>query len=182
MEEGLVLNFVSVSRYLAAYLVPQEELEAWVKPQVEAWSHGVRALGKITQRHPQLAYAILGILLKLKWKYLQSTVHRVGTLIGSIEESLREKFFPTIFGGKEINANFRKILGHSVKHGGFGIQDLWLSSESAYNISKAASGELVDSLLGGTSVNQTPRVPRTPSRLNSTPRGPRTWSQLNHRI
>ena len=34
--EGLVLNFVSGSRYLGAYLSPQEESEAWVKPQVEA--------------------------------------------------------------------------------------------------------------------------------------------------
>ena len=32
--EGLVLNIVSGRRYLGAYLVPQEELEAWVKPQV----------------------------------------------------------------------------------------------------------------------------------------------------
>ena len=30
--EGLTLNFVSGSRYLAAYLGPQAELEAWVKP------------------------------------------------------------------------------------------------------------------------------------------------------
>ena len=44
--EGLTLNFVSVSRYLGAYLGPQAELEAWVKPQVEAWAHGVRVLGK----------------------------------------------------------------------------------------------------------------------------------------
>ena len=34
--EGLTLNLLSVSRYLGAYLGPQAELEAWVKPQVEA--------------------------------------------------------------------------------------------------------------------------------------------------
>ena len=34
--EGLTLNFLSGSRYLGAYLGPQAELEAWVKPQVEA--------------------------------------------------------------------------------------------------------------------------------------------------
>ena len=39
--KGLTLNFVSGSIYLGAYLGPQEELEAWVKPQVEAWAHGV---------------------------------------------------------------------------------------------------------------------------------------------
>ena len=46
--EGLILNFVSGSRHLGAYLGPQEELEAWVTPQVEAWSHGVGVLGKIS--------------------------------------------------------------------------------------------------------------------------------------
>ena len=48
VAERIVLNFVSGSRYLGAYLVPHEELEAWVKPQVEAWYHGVRVLGKIS--------------------------------------------------------------------------------------------------------------------------------------
>ena len=68
--------------------------------------------------------------------------------MGLIEEALREKLFPALFGGEEINANFRKILDHSVKHGGLGILYPRLSEESAYNTSKAASGELVYSLLG----------------------------------
>ena len=45
--EGIDLNFVSGSRYLRAYLGPQAELEAWVKPQVETWAHGVKLLAKI---------------------------------------------------------------------------------------------------------------------------------------
>ena len=43
--EVLALNIVSDSRYLGAYIGPQEELEAWVKPQVEAWAHRVILLG-----------------------------------------------------------------------------------------------------------------------------------------
>ena len=70
-----------------------------------------------------------------------------------IEEVLREKLFLRLFGGEEINANFRQILGHSVKHGGLGISDPWLFAESAYNTSKADSGELVYSLLGGYALN-----------------------------
>ena len=141
------------SRYLGEYLGPRDQLEAWVKPQVEAWAHGVMVLGKIARRHPQLAYAGLGILLQLEWQYLQRTVPGVGTMTGPIEEALREKFFPALFGGEEINANFRKILGHNVKQGGLGIPEPWLSAESAYNTSKAASTELVDSLLGGSILN-----------------------------
>ena len=151
--EVFALNFVSGSRYLGAYLGPQKELEAWVNPQVEAWAHRVRVLGKISQRHPQSAYDGLGILVQLEWKYLQRTVSRVVTLMGSIEEALRDKFFPTLFGGEEINANFRKILGHSVKNSSLGLPDPQFSAESAYNTSKADSGEMVDYLLGGSSFN-----------------------------
>ena len=70
-----------------------------------------------------------------------------------IEEALREKFFPTLFGGEEINADFWKILGHSVKHGGLGIPYSQLSAESSYNTSNAANRELVESLLGVTVLN-----------------------------
>ena len=68
--------------------------------------------------------------------------------MGPIKKALRDKFFPSLFGGEEITYDFRKILGHSVKYGGLGIPDPRSSSESAYNTSKAASRELVDSTLG----------------------------------
>ena len=95
-----MLNFVSASRYLGSYLGPQAELEAWVKPQVEAWAHGVRVLAKIARRHPQSSYAELVISLQSEWQYLQRTVPGAGTLMGPIEEALREKLFPSLFGGE----------------------------------------------------------------------------------
>ena len=52
VAEGIVLNIISVSIYLGAYIGQQEELEAWVKPQVEAWVHRVRFLGKKARQHP----------------------------------------------------------------------------------------------------------------------------------
>ena len=113
----------------------------------------VNVLAKIARRHPQSAYTGLGMSLQSEWQYLQRTVPGVGTLIGPIEEALREKFFPSLFGGEEIDADFRKILGHSVKHGGLGIPDPRQSAESAYNTSKVASMEMVDSLLGGSVLN-----------------------------
>ena len=70
-----------------------------------------------------------------------------------IEEALREKLFPALFRDEDIKYDFRKILGHSFKHGGLYIPDPWLSDESAYNTYKAASRELVDSFLGGSSLN-----------------------------
>ena len=65
VADGLELNFVSGSRYLGAYLRPQEELAEWLKPQVEAWADGVIVQGKISQQHPQSAYARWGMSLRL---------------------------------------------------------------------------------------------------------------------
>ena len=73
--------------------------------------------------------------------------------MGPIEEAIREKFFPALFGGEEIDSDFWKTLCHNVKHGGLGITNPLMSAESVYNTSKAASGELVDSLLGGSALN-----------------------------
>ena len=124
------------------------ELEARVKPQVETWAHGVKVIGKIYQRHPELAYAGFGISLQSEWQYLQ-TVPGVGSIIGPIKEIIREKIPPLLLGGEEITVDFRKILGNSVNRGGLGIPDPRLLVERASNTSKTASMELVDSLLGG---------------------------------
>ena len=108
--EGLELNLFSGSLYLGAYLVPQEDLVAWFKTQVETWAHRVRVLGKISQRHPQSDYSRLGILLQSKWQYLQKTFPVVGTLVGPIEEAIREKFFSALSGGADqlqLSANTR---------------------------------------------------------------------------
>ena len=59
--EVLTLNVLSGSWFLGAYLCQQKDLEAWIKPQLEAWSHRVIVLGKIAQRHPQSAYAGSGM-------------------------------------------------------------------------------------------------------------------------
>ena len=65
-----------------------------MKTQVEAWAHRVGVLGKIDRRQPQLAYDSLVILFQLEWQYLQRNFPIVGTLVGPIEEVLRDKCFP----------------------------------------------------------------------------------------
>ena len=70
-----------------------------------------------------------------------------------MDDDLREAFFPALFGGEEVSADLREILGHSVKCGGLGIPYPQLLAERAYNTSKASTEVLVGSLLGGTNLN-----------------------------
>ena len=73
--------------------------------------------------------------------------------MGPIEDSLREDFFPELFGEEEVSADLIQILGHSVKHGDLSIPDPHLSAERVYNTYKSSSEVLAGSLLGGTNLN-----------------------------
>ena len=65
MAEGIELKSVGGSRLLGAYLCPQEDLEAWVTPKMEAWDHRVIVSSNIAKQHPQLEFSSLGVSLKL---------------------------------------------------------------------------------------------------------------------
>ena len=54
------------------------------------------------------------MLIHIEWQYLQRIVTEVGFLMGPIEDALREAFFPALFGGEEVGAELREILGHSM--------------------------------------------------------------------
>ena len=94
-----------------------------MRPKVEALAHRVHTLAKIAKQYLQSAYDGLGMSLHIKWQYLQRTVPEVGTLVGTIEDALREAFFPERFGEEEVRFDLREILGHSLKCGGLDIPD-----------------------------------------------------------
>ena len=52
--------------------------------------------------------------MQLEWQYLQRNFPGVGTMMGPIEEALREKFFPALFGGEDITADFGKSYAISL--------------------------------------------------------------------
>ena len=70
-----------------------------MSPKVEARDHWVRTLSKIDKRYPQSAHAGLEMSIQIDCKYLQKTIPGVGTIMGTIEDALREAFFLALFGG-----------------------------------------------------------------------------------
>ena len=70
-----------------------------------------------------------------------------------IKDAIREAFLPALFGGEEVSADIREILGHSMKRGGLGIPDPRLLAEHVYITYKESSEVLIGSLLGGTDLN-----------------------------
>ena len=88
---------------------------------MEKWEEGVRDLAKFSKKHPQKAYTGLGVSLKLKGQYLQRNVPGSGALMEIIESVLRVGFFPSLFGGEEVDDSLRELLRHVVNQVGIGI-------------------------------------------------------------
>ena len=63
---------------------------------METLAHRVCTLANMDKQYPQLAYSRLGVLLQIKWQYLQRTFLVFGTLMGLIEDALREMFFAAL--------------------------------------------------------------------------------------
>ena len=85
------------------------QLCAGLDAGIEGATHAVgqRRLGMVRRRRSKEEEADdLAGEEELEWQYLQRTVPGVGTLMGPIEEALREKFFPALLWGGEINAHF----------------------------------------------------------------------------
>ena len=113
-QAGLHIKCVDGNRYLGVYFRPREDLESWGRPNVETWAHGKK------------------MLLQTESQYLQRILPGVGTIIGPIEDALREAFLPALSGGEEVSDDLREILGHKVKRGGLNLPYPCLSVDHAY--------------------------------------------------
>jgi hypothetical protein len=123
--EGLdSLNYVQSRRYLGGSYGDAAEKELWVQEKVGRWVHCVEVLTKCAYTQPQIAYAALVIVLQNEWTHLSRIVPNVGPLLAPIEEAIREKFIPALFGfsPSDLTGEMRYLLSLSVKQGGLAIR------------------------------------------------------------
>ena len=67
------------------------------------WAEGVKALGRISTRFPQTAYAGLVKALQNEWTYLQRVTTGSGSLYAPIEKAITENFLPALLGQATID-------------------------------------------------------------------------------
>jgi hypothetical protein len=126
--------------------------DAWIKPQVEMWVAAVGKLAKVAVRYPATAYVGLVWSLQAEWQYLCRVSPRAGPHLQPVEEALRKKFIPTLFGrlGMVMNDDNRRLYSHGVKQGGLNIRNPCDGAAGLHASSKAATAELVKALVDGT--------------------------------
>jgi hypothetical protein len=128
--------------------------ERWLAPQIQEWTRGVELLSGVAKRFPQAAYIGLTQCLQAEWQYLCRVEPDVGPFLQPVEDAIRSKFLPSLFGFTEpITDNFRRLLAQGVKQGGIAIRDPVAGAPRLHQASTDASARLVESLVSGDDLN-----------------------------
>jgi hypothetical protein len=122
---------------------------------VKQWVDGVEKLAQVATKFPQSAYFGLTQCLQAEWQYVCRVEPDVGTYLQPVEDALRSKFIPALFGGlsEPINDEFRRLLSNGVKQGGLAIPNPVLGASRLHQASKDSAELLVESLIGNDELN-----------------------------
>ena len=64
---------------------------------IQGWMESVNILARVTQKHPQSAYAGLQKSLHQEWAFVQRVTQGVGDAFVPVEDALKETFVPELF-------------------------------------------------------------------------------------
>ena len=89
------------------------------------------------------------MVLQNEWTHLSRIVPNVGPLLAPIEEAIREKFIPALFGfsPSDLTGEMRYLLSLSVKQGGLAIRHPVEQAPLCYETSRASVDHLVETLV-----------------------------------
>jgi hypothetical protein len=95
--------------------------EEYIREKIDQWKSEITSLSQIAQIEPQAAYSCFIAGYKSKFTYYMRTVPAIGDMLQEIDIMIDTKLIPAITGGRQVNANERKLLSLPRKYGGLGM-------------------------------------------------------------
>jgi hypothetical protein len=148
----LPVSFVRGHRYVGGYAGSLSMQEQWIKPMIEEWSEGVKAIARVAQRYPQSAYCGFVHSLQAEWQYLCRCVPNISHHLVPIETAICQHLILVLFevAPGDVTPEWRTLLTHGVKQGGMNIRNPVDCADLLHQASIEASEILVSSLLANT--------------------------------
>ena len=146
---GLDVKFVRGHAYLGGFVGSHRLKKEWLEQKVEVWTKAVETLGEVARRYPQAVHAAVTISLQNEWQYVQRVVPDSAPFFSPLERAIRNNLLPPLLGVDrgDIDAEFRELLGQSVKGGGIGIRNPVDTAQFLFEMSNRAAEHLIDSLV-----------------------------------
>lgn len=115
----------------------------YLQDKVQSWCDQLVKLSVIAQTQPHAAYAAYIHGFQSKWTYLSRTMSQLPSYMQPLEDVIREKFIPGIFGSTlPISDDDRAMYALPAKMGGMGIANPVKQATQAYKDSKLFTTEL----------------------------------------
>ena len=130
---------LSGRRVLGSPIGSTEFIRDYVSNSISEWVTQLELLADIAVPHPQAAYSAFVHGFSSKWTFLSRTCP-------GIENSLRQKFIPSLTGKDPPNDLIRDLLSLPSRHGGLGIPNPCTRAASQFQASVLITSPLVASL------------------------------------
>ena len=113
---------------------------------MEEWSKDIDALVEIAQSEPQLAYTAYVYGTSRRWQFVCRTTPEISAELTKLEEMLKCKLIPAIFGNRTISDDLRKIIRLPARLGGLGLQNPAEEADHEYQNSKIMTSQLTQAI------------------------------------
>ena len=141
------INVTAVGRkFLGSYIGTKDGITGFLAEKMEEWTKDIEALVEIAQTEPQLAYSAYVYGTSRRWQFVCRTTPGVSTELVKLEELVKGKLIPAIFGNRVISNDLRKIIRLPARLGGLGLQNPAEEAEHEYLNSVIMTRQLTEAI------------------------------------
>ena len=145
--EGTGVNITSIGKnYLGGFIGNHEGKTSYFISLVNDWIKQLEVLCEIAKTEPQAAYSGFVHGFRHKLTYHIRVCKDVEELLKPFDEVVKNKFIPTIVGGRQISDDERLLLSLPTKLGGLAIPIFHRTSSVEYENSRKLSKQLLDNI------------------------------------
>ena len=134
-------------RVLGSPIGSPEFIRESVSNNISDWVSQLELLAEIAVPHPQAAFSAFVHGFSSKWTFLSRTCPGIDDLFQPLENSIRQKFIPSLTGRDPPNDLVRDLLSLPFRYGGLNISNPCIRATSQFQASVLITSPLVTSLV-----------------------------------
>jgi hypothetical protein len=132
--------------FLGSYIGTEEGSIDFVDQKISEWEKDIDALVEVANYEPQLAYIAYVFGTSRRWQFLCRTTPGIAASLGRLEDLIKGKLIPAIFGGRVISDELRKVCCLPARLGGLGVLNPVDEATHEYECSRIMTQQLADAI------------------------------------
>ena len=132
--------------FLGSYIGNEEGTTNYVNAQISEWTKDIDALIEVAKYEPQLAYIAYVFGTSRRWQFLCRTTPGIAATLSKLEDQIKGKLIPAIFGERTISDDLRKVCSLPARLGGLGLLNPVEEATHEYECSKIMTQQITEAI------------------------------------